>query len=190
MEDNVKDYLKPTYFAESDDEEIKETARKIVGNNKGRKAVESVFNWVRDNFYWDIVENIGAKALMHRELRGAVCIDKVNLFVALVRSIELPARYVAVFDAELDNKVGLPRCPHMYAEVYLDGKWVDADVTFGEHTEKIITPSKFGEHKWKTNAQIQRFPGMTKEFIDMANKMQESDPTAKLLKEAIDKYCG
>ena len=87
-------YLEPSAFCESDAPEIRKLARKIVGKRKGRAAAAAIFNWVQKNVDYRIIPLVGARKVLKRRPRKAMCFDKTNLFVALSRAAGIPARYV------------------------------------------------------------------------------------------------
>ena len=148
MKESLNEFLKPTYFCESDDPEIVRLARKIVGKKKGKAAAVALFNWVRDNIKYDIAYIIGAKGVLKRGFGD--CVDKTNLFVALCRASGISARYL-VFTCNLKaprKDLASVKVPHCAAEIFVNNKWVICDPGFEKVVAKVNQPSTFGRPTW------------------------------------------
>ena len=143
-------YCKRSIFCEVGDKEIVDFALQLIGKEKEpKKVVNHLFLWVRDNIGWDLNHIIGAKNLLRTKRRTAVCLDHVNLFNALCRSIGIPARYVFIM-AEFDFKTNkIPKkIGHVVSEVFLEGEWLIVDPTFGKMDSKILKLHKLEEPSW------------------------------------------
>ncbi|MBN2240785.1 MAG: transglutaminase domain-containing protein [Dehalococcoidales bacterium] len=133
-------YLQPTGLCDFDKTPgIKEAALEVTaGAYRPGEKVDRIFAFVKDITYrfddWD------EKASNTLEKGWGMCSGKSNLFVAMVRSIGIPARYVILrcrSEIELFHWItsrsfllaemmGEPyqTGDHVYAEVYLD-RWVE-----------------------------------------------------------------
>ena len=133
--DEIKQFTQATRKTESDDLEIKQTANKIIaGETDAYKIAFKLAEWVHehttyDEAYWKDVYS--AKSVL--ESGRGVCDEFSNLFIALARSVGLPARYVvgSVY-------TNIPTINdfqyHAWAEVWLpDFGWVPFDPTFAEY---------------------------------------------------------
>ncbi len=119
-----KDALKPVVGIESDSPEIIKCARSIVGMEKRpwQQALLLV-KWVSKEIKatYDIVNGTALETL--RSKRGDCSEDSV-LFVALARSLHIPARQVTGWKVMTDNL-----CGHAWAEIYAGGRWIELDPT-------------------------------------------------------------
>ena len=133
--DEIKQYTVPTKKTESDDLEIKETANKIAaGETDAYRLAFKLADWVHGQVTYDIAywqDVYSAKEVL--ESKRGVCDEYSNLFIALARSVGLPARYVvgSVY-------TNLPDVNdfqyHAWAEVWLpDVGWIPFDPTFAEY---------------------------------------------------------
>jgi transglutaminase-like putative cysteine protease len=183
--EDLSKYLKSTSFCESDSPEIKELAKKIVGEKKGREAAEAIFKWVRDEIAYDVKKIVGAKEVLKRNPPRGICSDKASIFIALCRASNIPARYVVVnYKLKLKNSEVIPAL-HTIAEVFVDGEWVPADPSFGKSTEKIIEISKFGKFDWKDVKWAIRLRSLSVFFIFFENIFFWLNPKVKKLKNLI-----
>lgn len=128
-------YLTPTYFAQSDNPEIIECAKKLSGPSV-EQTVKNIYFFVRDEIKWTI-EGVKPAIEVLKSKKG-VCFNKSSLQIALLRAVGIPARYRL---EEVSSKALKPYLPkdiydllpktviHALAEVYLDGKWLGCDAT-------------------------------------------------------------
>lgn len=130
-------YTKPSPTADSDNREIIRLANSLAeGEDDLFIVVHKLAEWTKDNIVYNLstltasVSEPASWVLLNR--RG-VCDEITNLFIALSRSLGIPARFIsgiAYTESELfTENWGL----HGWAEVYFPGYgWVDYDVTYGE----------------------------------------------------------
>ncbi len=93
-----------------------------------------IFNWVRDNINYAFYYNTkyGANGTLQKRIGN--CCDTANLLVALSRAAGIQAKYVhgsCKFSSE--NWYG-----HVWAQVYVNGKWVNADATSSRNSLGVI----------------------------------------------------
>ncbi|MDX2041216.1 MAG: transglutaminase domain-containing protein [Acidobacteriota bacterium] len=116
-------YLSATPQINSSAPQIVELGKQIAGNDKdGRSIARKIGQWTYQNLKWKKVESDVVDTLASRE---ADCLEHAELYVALARSLGLPARVVT--GAALG---GGAFGAHAWVEVYL-GKWVELDPTWG-----------------------------------------------------------
>jgi transglutaminase-like putative cysteine protease len=131
--------LTPTVLCDFDTtSEIKETALRAASNGADpRQITERIRDFVRQMPYryddWDV------KASFTLKQGWGMCSGKANLLVAMLRSLQIPARYVIARchaelelyhwlvkqNQELARIMGEPyrEIDHVNAEVYLDNRW-------------------------------------------------------------------
>ncbi|MFN0110884.1 MAG: transglutaminase domain-containing protein [Blastocatellia bacterium] len=122
-------FLAPTAQINSKSPEIIELSKQIAGDDKdGRSVARKIGDWTHRNLKWKKVQSDTVETLASRE---ADCLEHSELYVALARSLGLPARVVS--GAALS---GGSFGAHAWVEVYL-GKWVELDPTWGlmEHVD-------------------------------------------------------
>jgi len=124
-----QDYTLSTQAMEAQVNEIVRDAQ-----NPFEEAVR-IGNWVNSNIEYDI--SYGAVILdapqVFKQRRGT-CDEFAHLFISMVRSIGIPARYVSgvVYGTlGIDEEGSLDWYNHGWAEVWL-GEWVPFDPTYGQ----------------------------------------------------------
>lgn len=157
-----KKYLKPSFFCESNSTEIKSLADKILNSSDNEDVCKAFFFWVRDNVKY--VFNpvfASAKKYAKYEIKEGNCFNKNNLFIALCRSKNIPARYCIVrivFEfKKINKKIELP---HVVSEVFYNGKWIILDPSFEKNAlySKIKNYySKFEKIKTKHIMRLREF---------------------------------
>jgi len=93
-----------------------------------------IYNWVRDNISYAFYYNTkyGANGTLKNRLGN--CCDTANLLVALARDAGIQARYVhGSCKFSSGNWYG-----HVWAQVYVNGKWVNADATSSINSLGVI----------------------------------------------------
>jgi len=122
----VKEFLKATPFIPSDDERIKEIAKDVIGEAEGLEAVGKIISYVDEKLADKPTFSI-PNALDALKSGEGDCNEHSALAVALLRAVEIPARV----------EVGLVYVNrafyyHAWVGVYLGGKWLSTDPTFGQ----------------------------------------------------------
>ncbi|MEM7825982.1 MAG: transglutaminase-like domain-containing protein [Candidatus Aenigmatarchaeota archaeon] len=184
-----KKFLKPTFYCESNSEEIKDLAKKITKNSRSQEeAVKKIFYWVRDKVCWNIVKIVGAKKVLKRNPMHAICVDKTNLFIALCRAINIPARYLLILSCELKSKRrDFPKTTgHVAAEVYLDNEWKIVDPTFGKHTKRLVPISKFKKPSWEKIKGVLRLREFSRLMVFISLFALRFSPSALKMKKLIE----
>ena len=122
----LEPFLKATREFASDNQQVKEKAREIAGKDKDAWSVgRKLADWTFQNLEWKLVASAGAATTL--ATREADCSEFSQLFIAMARSLGLPARMVQGI-AFGGNSFG----GHAWVEVWV-GKWVELDPTWGTH---------------------------------------------------------
>ncbi|HDP73876.1 MAG TPA: transglutaminase domain-containing protein [Candidatus Woesearchaeota archaeon] len=133
----IEPYLEPTQLINSDDITIKRAGSSIVeGEDDYYSAIMKIASFVEDTVDYTI-DSMTQKATQRASWvllnRRGVCDEISVLFIALLRSVGIPARFVSgiaytnseLFDDEWGN--------HGWAEVYFpEYGWVPFDITYKE----------------------------------------------------------
>jgi len=133
----IENFLRETKYCDYSHPLIQATALKITKKIKGDKErAIALFNYVRDNFpytfdYW------GIKASETLKKGYGMCTNKNNLFIALLRAVNIPAGYgiLRVKAREYFGPIMLDRykskvsevSKHIYSYAYLNNRWVKCD---------------------------------------------------------------
>ena len=106
---------------------IRNLAKKITSKytTKLEKAT-AIFNYVRDNLDYSYYANSRKGAAKTLKTKRGNCCDHANLIVALCRASKIPARYSHAKGCRF--KSGLVT-GHVWAQIYVDGRWYSADGT-------------------------------------------------------------
>jgi len=134
----LEEYLIPTELCDCDNPEVKQKANELIEGTKTLKeAALNIFKFVRDRILFAGDKLYPVKASETLKKGTGFCVPKTNLQIALLRAVNIPARY---HQLELDknclkNIFNLDSFPktiwyHPTCECYLDDKWIACDGTF------------------------------------------------------------
>lgn len=116
-------YLRPSRYCQSD--LLEAFAQAEFGPYEGGAKIAAIRDWVaREMRYVRGASNTSTTALDTFSSREGVCRDYAHLVCALARAAHIPARYAAVYGAEVS-----PPDFHAVAQVWLDGGWHFVDAT-------------------------------------------------------------
>jgi Flp pilus assembly protein TadD len=167
-------YLKPTGEFASDKKEVIDRARQIAGNDRDAWSVaRKLADWTHKNLQWKMVQR--ADAVQTLATREADCSEFSALFVAMARSLGLPARMVSGL-AYTGNTFG----GHAWVEVWV-GRWIELDPTWGTDfvdathirnaTNALLTTAALNQIELevleakRTNAEFQKTPRALAEHL-------------------------
>ena len=127
------EYLLPSDYIESDSEEIINLAKKITeGLSDDIEKSKAIHDWIAKNIAYDTgYINKPAKnfsALETLKLKKTLCNGYAKLNAALHRAIGIPTRVIAgtvYYSDKNEYKGGF----HAWNEIYINGKWINVDVT-------------------------------------------------------------
>ena len=130
----IDEFLGETEFIDIN-EEIREKANEIItGESDYYVAVYKIGEWVRQNVKYDLstltAETVQKSSWVLKNRKG-VCDEITNLFISMLRSVGIPAKFVTgTVYTEAVGGFG----NHGWAEVYFPNiGWVPFDVTFGQY---------------------------------------------------------
>lgn len=142
------EYTEPTKYIDLTPE-IEDQARNLIaGDDDLYKAVYDIAEWVRGNVNYNLstlteeVVQPSSWVLKHKE---GVCDEITNLFISMLRSVGIPARFVSgMAYTNIEDNWG----NHGWAEVFFPGHgWVPYDVTYGQYGWIDVTHIKLKESK-------------------------------------------
>lgn len=134
IEPDLKSYTQSTEYIDIN-MQIREQAANIAEGETDLYVVTSkVGEWVRKNIKYDLnslTANVVQKSSWVITNKEGVCDELTNLFISMMRSLGVPARFVS---GVVYSNVGYDFENHGWAEVYMpDYGWVPFDITFGQY---------------------------------------------------------
>lgn len=142
MVENLKDYLKPTFFLDYDTKEVANFAKTVcaASNTANEKAI-ALYYAVRDQIIYNPYDlkysRTAMKASSVLKRQSGYCVSKTILLAALGRHQNIPCRlgFADVTNhlssTKLREKMGTDLFVyHGYTEMYLNDKWVKATPAF------------------------------------------------------------
>lgn len=116
-------YLRPSRYCQSD--EVFAQARRQFRGLTGAELVSAVSNFVASTVTYTPGLSLGTDSAVTTLMTGqGVCRDYAHVVIALLRAMDMPARYAACYAPGLE-----PMDFHAVAEAYLDGAWYVIDAT-------------------------------------------------------------
>ena len=132
--ENMDEYLSETEFIDITNEIQKKANEIVEGETDYYFAVYKLADWTKGNIEYDL-NTLTAKAVKKSswvlENKQGVCDELTNLFISMLRSVGIPARFVTgmVYTNAEDDWGN-----HGWAEVYFPDKgWIPWDITFGQY---------------------------------------------------------
>jgi len=112
----------------------RQAAELAAGEDDMYVVTFKIADWVERNVEYDLstlTADVVQKSSWVLENRQGVCDELSNLFVSMVRSLGIPARFIS---GMAYTNLGFKWGPHGWAEVYFPDKgWVPFDVTYGQY---------------------------------------------------------
>ena len=116
-------YLRPSRYCQSD--EVFAQARRQFRGLEPREIVSAVSEFVASSVTYTPGLSLGTDSAVTTLMTGqGVCRDYAHVVIALLRAMDVPARYAACYAPGLR-----PMDFHAVAEAYLDGAWYVIDAT-------------------------------------------------------------
>lgn len=136
--DDVEQYLEPGETIDSDDPAIIEKASELAAGETDYYAVVfKLADWTKENVYYDLStlnQKTSQKASWVLARKDGVCDEITTLFIALLRAVGIPARFISGIAYTESPKFPQKWGAHGWAEVYFPGVgWVPFDVTYGQY---------------------------------------------------------
>lgn len=137
--EGMDEYLRPTEYCDSDNQELKRAAVDIIQDSQTPKdAALKIFHFVRDEILFAIDEHTKASDTLRRGT--GQCVTKTGLQIALLRASRIPARYHLVdvhkyclkglISPNAFNGFEESITDHPWCECYLFGKWISCETLF------------------------------------------------------------
>ncbi len=138
--DRLDAFLRQERYIESDQDEIREIAKGIEGDTEA-DVVKQIYDYVLDHMEYVVSGKSDKGAKVALERGKGDCTEYSDLFVAICRAKDIPARVVTGYTVKADTATS----KHNWAEVYLQGRgWVPFDPTAGDMKSPIFRNMTFG----------------------------------------------
>jgi hypothetical protein len=145
----VKDeFLKSSYFLDSDNEKVREQAAQIAGDETDpwRKA-QRIEKWVHEHMKESSEINFMPASNILQECKGD-CRQNAMLTAALCRAAGVPARTAVGLVYANDAQRGPVLAFHMWTEVWVKGQWLMLDAVLGQGSVGAAH-LKIADHSWQ-----------------------------------------
>jgi transglutaminase-like putative cysteine protease len=131
-------YMNPGMTIDSNDPDIVSLAQSLSSGIDDAFEVSYIFaRWVNENINYSLdsmTSSVSEKASWVLLNRRGVCDEMTSLYIAMLRSVGIPARYVSGISYTNSNLFSSRWGFHGWAQVYLPPYgWVDFDPTYGEY---------------------------------------------------------
>jgi transglutaminase-like putative cysteine protease len=132
---SLQQYIKATTNCQVNNAQIQALAKSITsGKTSTYDKAAAIFNWVRDKIGYSFYYNTKYGAVGTLNAKTGNCVDTAHLLIALERAAGIPARYEHV-KAKFTSGTWYG---HVIAQVYVNGKWYNADATSSSNTFGVI----------------------------------------------------
>ncbi|MFH1496022.1 MAG: transglutaminase domain-containing protein [Pseudomonadota bacterium] len=159
-------FLDPSLYVESNSPEVRRIAEPIRRSYADKESqLRAAYMYPQLNLNYQNMENKGALYAI-REGKGD-CTEYAALFVAISRSLGIPARLTSEFLFSKRNEFSWPN--HHATEVYLDGRWIPVDPNlalepslgygFGISATSKVTLKRDGSWTWSNQV-----PGVSRQY--------------------------
>jgi transglutaminase-like putative cysteine protease len=134
-----RDFLRHERYIEKDHADIQEIAGLIDGGTQ-IETVKNIYDYVIDNIEYTSHKGKDWGAVKALQWKKGDCTEYVDLFVALCRAKDIPARFVAGYTLRFDDVS--PK--HNWAEVFLeDYGWIPFDPSWGDVKNFLLRDRAF-----------------------------------------------
>jgi transglutaminase-like putative cysteine protease len=130
----LRDFLRQEKYIEKDHDQIQEIANGIEGQTE-MDIVKNIYDYVIDNMEYAMPSKKNRGAVKALQSGKGDCTEYADLFVAVCRAKNIPARVVTGYTVGVDPTSS----KHNWAEVYLqEHGWVPFDPSTGDIENAII----------------------------------------------------
>jgi transglutaminase-like putative cysteine protease len=138
QDDLYPEYVEATEHIDSDKSEIQEIAQALIqGKDDYYDVVLTLAEWVHHNINYNLstlTAEVTQPASWVLRTREGVCDEMTSLFIAFLRAVNIPARYVSGVSYTNSDLFDYDFGAHGWAEVYFpEYGWIPFDATYGEY---------------------------------------------------------
>jgi hypothetical protein len=142
-----EDYVRSSYFLDSDNERVQALAKKLAGDETDPWRVAGrLEKWVHENMKGSTAVGFARASQVCRDLTGD-CRQHAMLLAALCRAVGIPSRTAIGLVYVPDPDRGPLLCFHMWTEVWVRGQWLMLDAVLGKGSVGAAH-LKVTDHSW------------------------------------------
>lgn len=135
--DDVWIYTEPAEIIDQNDAIVRLASELAAGEDDLAVIVDKIAAWTTQNIEYNL-STVNAEASLKSSWvlanREGVCDELTSLFISLLRSLRIPARFVVGISYTNSPLFDYQWGPHGWAEVYFPGHgWIPYDVTYGQY---------------------------------------------------------
>jgi len=146
-----ENYVKTTKNCNVTNSKIQSLAASLTsGTSNAYTAAVKIYNYVRDKVSYTFYMNTRYGSVGTLNKKTGNCVDQAHLLIALMRASNIPARYC---HATCSFTSGLV-IGHVWAEVYVNGKWYSCDTTSSRNSFNNIK-------NWYKSTSIKRYTSLS-----------------------------
>ena len=147
--EKMTEYLRPTYFINSDSPVVINISKKITENlNDIIEKAKAIFYWTRDQIKYNPYESFSSRQKNYKASKiiqagKGWCVQKACVLAALARSINIPSKlhFADIKNYKISGKLKEIMGTnlfvfHGYTELFLNGKWIKATPAFNVELSK------------------------------------------------------
>jgi hypothetical protein len=187
-DNDYEEYTESTENINADNEDVIELSSTIVeGEDDLFKSVYLIGEWVNQNIEYKLDEETEFEVKNSDwvfENRYGACDEITNMFMAMIRSLGIPARYIGGYAfTDIDNIERFES--HAWSEVYFPNYgWVPYDITYGQFGFVDISHITLSERLCSSENAVQiEMKGID---VDILGKGIEIDANVNELKGSVD----
>lgn len=134
----INQELSPETYIESDNPEIIAQSQKITKDSANQcQASKDIYNWIDNNISYPQYFPQANGALWALQNKQGDCTEFADLFIAMNRANNIPARFIEGLVYASDEETDASKMKHDWTQVYLPNVgWVPVDPTFGRFPSK------------------------------------------------------
>jgi len=193
LDEDIQEYLEETRMIDYSNPDIKALATELAsGEDDAYVVAVKIADWVQQNISYSITtltSEASQSASWVLESRYGVCDELTNLYIALLRSVGIPARFVTGISYTSSDLFSEPWNLHGWTEVYFpDYGWIPFDVTYGQYGFVDPTHIKFSHATDSEQASISYEWKGKDVFVDMDDPEFDTEVVSygKKAKEPIE----
>ena len=142
-----ENYVKATTNCQVNNTKIKSIVSSLSSGLTSTYSIAvKLFNYVRDSVSYSSYYNTRYGAVGTLNAKTGNCVDQTHLLIAMMRTADIPARYC---HATCTFRSGLV-VGHVWAEVYVNGKWYKCDTTSRSNSFGSI-------QNWYSSTSVSRY---------------------------------
>ena len=174
-------YLLPSRYCESD--KLFHFANNLFGSlPRGYGRVQAISDWVHENIrFMPGTSTATTSAIDTLNIKAGICRDFAHLTIALLRALNIPARFVAGYDYGAAPELG-PTDFHAYVEAFVGHRWFIFDSTKLCPRNGLV---RIGTGFDAADVAFATIFGPTR-FVEMKLDIQPFDETGRLITLADD----